>query len=147
MTSSTSGSFGPIRLAPGVTRRHVLAYLFAAGISIGMFTYLMSLTPYILKVNLGIPENQHGRVIGNLQFLQEIIVMGCIGWWGAMSDRYGRRAQNLTRFAAGSTVRALFPVRTADARAGQREEKPHNVKNSFQAPFKGAASGLTLRGG
>ncbi|MEE4184865.1 MAG: MFS transporter [Gammaproteobacteria bacterium] len=92
MTSSTSGSFGPIRLAPGVTTRHVLAYLFAAGISIGMFTYLMSLTPYILKVNLGIPEAQHGRVIGNLQFLQEIIVMGCIGWWGAMSDRYGRRA-------------------------------------------------------
>jgi len=31
--------------------------------------------------------------------------------------------------------------------AGQREEKPHNVKNSFQAPFEGAASGLTLGGG
>lgn len=92
MNSSTSGSFGPILLAPGVSTRHVLCYLFAAGISIGMFTYLMSLTPYILKVNLGIPEDQHGRVIGNLQFLQEIVVMACIGWWGAMSDRYGRRA-------------------------------------------------------
>lgn len=92
MTQSPAGSFGPVRLAPGVTLRHVLCYLFAAGISIGMFTYLMSLTPYILKINLGIPEDQHGRLIGNLQFLQEIIVIGSIGWWGAMSDRYGRRA-------------------------------------------------------
>ena len=92
MTSTTSPTFGPIKLAEGVTTRNVLSYLFAALISIGMFTYLMSLTPYILKVNLGIPTEEHGRVIGNLQFLQEIIVIFCIGWWGAMSDRYGRRA-------------------------------------------------------
>jgi MFS family permease len=92
MTSITSPTFGPIKLSEGVTTRHVLSYLFAALISIGMFTYLMSLTPYILKVNLGIPSEEHGRVIGNLQFLQEIIVIACIGWWGAMSDRFGRRA-------------------------------------------------------
>jgi hypothetical protein len=41
----------------------------------------------------------------------------------------------------------LFPSAPPMLGAGQREEKPHNVKNSFQAPFKGAASGLTLRGG
>ncbi len=91
MNHPTAGTFGPVLLAEGVTRRHVLSYLFAALISIGMFTYLMSLTPYILKVNLGIPEDQHGRVIGNLQFLQEIIVLLSIGWWGALSDRIGRR--------------------------------------------------------
>ncbi len=91
MNLSTTGSFGPVLLAKGVSTRHVLCYLFAALISIGMFTYLMSLTPYILKVNLGIPEDQHGRVIGNLQFLQEIVVMASIGWWGALSDRIGRR--------------------------------------------------------
>ena len=91
MNSSIAGTFGPIKLQPGVHTRHVLSYLFAALLSIGMFTYLMSLTPYILKVNLGIPEDQHGRVIGNLQFLQEIAVIICIGWWGASSDRFGRR--------------------------------------------------------
>jgi MFS family permease len=91
MNSLIAGTFGPVQLQPGVTTRHVLCFLFAAGISIGMFTYLMSLTPYILKVNLGIPEDQHGRVIGNLQFLQEIVVIMCIGWWGALSDQFGRR--------------------------------------------------------
>jgi MFS family permease len=90
--TNISGTFGPVLLSPGVTTRNVVCYLFAALISIGMFTYLMSLTPYILKVNLGIPEAEHGRVIGNLQFLQEIVVILCIGWWGAMSDRFGRRA-------------------------------------------------------
>lgn len=89
---STTHRFGPVRLAQGVTSRHVLCYLYAAGISIGMFTYLMTLTPYILTVNLGIPEARHGRVMGNLQFLQEIVVLACIGWWGAMSDRHGRRS-------------------------------------------------------
>jgi MFS family permease len=91
MNSSVTGTFGPINLQPGVHTRHVLCYLFAALLSIGMFTYLMSLTPYILKVNLGIPEDQHGRVIGNLQFIQEIAIIICIGWWGASSDRFGRR--------------------------------------------------------
>jgi len=113
MTASTSGSFGPIRLAPGVTTRHVLCYLFAAGISIGMFTYLMSLTPYILKVNLGIPEARHGRVIGNLQFLQEIVVMGCIGWWGAMSDRYGRRAIYIAGWLLMGSAYAIYAYATS----------------------------------
>lgn len=91
MTADTI-KFGPVSLQEGVTKRHVLCYLFAALISIGMFTYLMSLTPYILTVNLGIPGDQHGRVIGNLQFVQEIVILLSIGWWGAMSDRFGRRA-------------------------------------------------------
>ena len=91
MNQTTAGSFGPVLLAEGVTTRHVLCYLFSALISIGMFTYLMSLTPYILTVNLGIPESEHGRVVGNLMFLQEIVIIVSISWWGALSDRIGRR--------------------------------------------------------
>lgn len=113
MTNSPAGSFGPIRLAPGVTPRHVLSYLFAAGISIGMFTYLMSLTPYILTVNLGIPEDQHGRLIGNLQFLQEIIVIASIGWWGAMSDRYGRRAIYIIGWLLMAFAYAIYSFATS----------------------------------
>lgn len=113
MTNSPAGSFGPIRLAPGVTPRHVLCYLFAAGISIGMFTYLMSLTPYILTVNLGIPEDQHGRLIGNLQFLQEIIVIASIGWWGAMSDRYGRRAIYIIGWLLMAFAYAIYSFATS----------------------------------
>ncbi|MFQ5635178.1 MAG: MFS transporter [Gammaproteobacteria bacterium] len=91
----------------------MLCYLFAALISIGMFTYLMSLTPYILKVNLGIPDEQHGRVIGNLQFLQEIVVIGCIGWWGAMSDRFGRRAIYVVGFLLMMAAYGIYSFATS----------------------------------
>ncbi|MGI9309429.1 MAG: MFS transporter [Gammaproteobacteria bacterium] len=113
MTSTPSGTFGPIKLADGVTTRHVLSYLFAALISIGFFTYLMSLTPYILKVNLGIPDEEHGRIIGNLQFLQEIIVIACIGWWGAMSDRYGRRAIYIVGWLLMMVAYAVYSFATS----------------------------------
>jgi len=113
MSLAAPRSFGPIQLAPGVTTRHVLCYLFAAGISIGMFTYLMALTPYILTVNLGIPEEQHGRVIGNLQFLQEIVIILCIGWWGAMSDRHGRRAVYIAGFLLMMAAYAIYSFATS----------------------------------
>jgi len=112
MTAMSPHSFGPISLAEGVTRRHVLSYLFAALISIGMFTYLMSLTPYILKVSFGIPDEQHGRIIGNLQFLQEIVVIACIGWWGAMSDRLGRRIIYIAGFLLMAVAYAVYSFAT-----------------------------------
>lgn len=113
MNQITTGSFGPVLLARGVTTRHVLCYLFAALISIGMFTYLMSLTPYILTVNLGIPESEHGRVVGNLQFLQEIIVMASIGWWGALSDRIGRRNTYIIAWLVMMVAYAIYAFATS----------------------------------
>ena len=99
-------SFGPIRLAPGVLPRHVLAYLFAAFVSIGMFTYLIALTPYILTVNLGLPEEQQGQLSGDLQF-------GVIGWWGAFSDRVGRRAVYIAGFAILCVAYASYGFATS----------------------------------
>ena len=90
---------GPIRLAPGVLRRHACAYLFAAFVSIGLFTYLATLTPYLLQVNLRVPVGEQGVVTGNLQFWQEILMLGLIGFWGAMSDRLGRRPVYLAGFS------------------------------------------------
>jgi len=83
--------FGPINLAEGIQPRHVATYLFAALVSIGLFIYLTALTPYILRVNVGLDEARFGQVSGDLQFWQELLVIFAIGWWGAMSDRYGRR--------------------------------------------------------
>jgi MFS family permease len=98
MNPTRPASLGPIHLAPGVTRRHVLCYLFAAFISIGLFTYFTALTPYILKVNLGLPQSEHGRLSGDLQFWQEIVLLATIGWWGALSDRFGRRPMYVAGF-------------------------------------------------
>ncbi len=108
--SESSHRLGPIRLAPGVLRRHVCAYLFAAFVSIGLFTYLATLTPYILEVNLRVPAGEQGVVTGNLQFWQEIVMLGLIGFWGAMSDRLGRRPVYVAGFLVLALAYVLYPT-------------------------------------
>ena len=51
-------TFGPVRLMPGVTRGHVAAYLWAAFVSIGIFTYATALQPDLLEVNIGVPAGE-----------------------------------------------------------------------------------------
>lgn len=108
MMTETHKTIGPIKLAPGVLPRHVYSYLFAAFVSIGMFTYLIALTPYVLRVNLGVSEAEFGRASGDLQFWQEIMLLGVIGWWGAFSDRVGRRAVYILGFGILSVAYAAY---------------------------------------
>lgn len=98
-----------IELAPGVARRHVLAYLFAAFVSIGLFTYLTALTPYIFRVNLQLDPSMHGKVQGDLQFWQEIVMLAVIGLFGALSDRWGRRPIYIAGFVVTALAYALYP--------------------------------------
>jgi MFS family permease len=110
----SSHKLGPIQLAPGVEPRHVLCYLFAAFVSIGLFTYLIALTPYILRVNLGLPEAEHGQVSGDLQFWHEIVALAVIGWWGAMSDRFGRRIIYIIGFVILGIAYASYSFATSE---------------------------------
>ncbi len=113
--SLNSARLGPIKLSPGVKRRHVFCYLFAALISIGVYTYLVALTPYVLTVNLGLPETEHGRISGDLQFWQEIMLLGSIGVWGALSDRLGRRITYVLGFLVLFAAYALYAFASTPA--------------------------------
>jgi len=104
---------GPITLAEGVLPRHVVAYLFAALVSIGLFTYLTALTPYVLRVNVGLENARFGRVSGDLQFWQELVVIFAIGWWGAMSDRFGRRIIYIAGFLLLAVAYATYAFSTS----------------------------------
>lgn len=106
---SAGAKFGPVGLMPGVTRGHVGAYLWAAFVSIGIFTYATTLQPYLLEVNIGVPVEQRGVVSGDLQFWQEIITLLCVGLFGAWSDRVGRRVVYITGFLITALAYAAYP--------------------------------------
>ena len=89
-TSSSQRLFF-IWLAPGITRRNALAYLFAAVFSVCLLAFLSFVQPYTLNVNLGIPEDQQGRATLVLGVLNEIITLLLVGPCGALSDKIGRR--------------------------------------------------------
>jgi len=110
VTNETPRRLAFIELAPGVLPRHALAYLFAAFVSIGLFAYLSAMTPFILSVNLSLPEAQHGRASGLLQGWQEVIILLVIGWWGALSDRIGRRPVYVGGFLLISIAYFLYPL-------------------------------------
>ena len=101
--------FGPVRLAPGVLPRHVLCYLWAAFVSIGVFTYATALQPYILAVNIGVPVASRGVVSGDLQFWQEVIALLTVGMFGAWSDRVGRRVVYIVGFLFAALAYAAYP--------------------------------------
>ncbi len=107
MTTSAR-KFGPVLLAPGVLPRHVLCYLFAAFVSIGLYTYLVALTPYVLTINLGLPESEHGTIAGDLNLWQEIMLLASLGLWGALSDRFGRRIVYVFGFVVIFLAYALY---------------------------------------
>lgn len=110
MTTEQPRRLGFIELAPGVLPRHALTYLFAAFVSIGLFAYLPALTPYMLKVNLALPTGQQGAATGNLQSWQEIMILAVVGFWGAMSDRVGRRPIYVTGFLLIAAAYVLYPL-------------------------------------
>jgi MFS family permease len=106
---ASAQKLGPIELMPGVTRRHALCYLWAAFVSIGVFTYITTLQPFVLEVYVGIPPGERGTVSGNLQFWQEIVVLATVGLIGAWSDRVGRRTVYVLGFLVTGLAYAAYP--------------------------------------
>lgn len=84
--------FGYIWLQPGVSRLNGWTLLYVLFISIGLLVFLNFQQPYVLEVMLGIPEDQHGRVIAKMGLVHEIVLISLVGPFGALADRIGRRS-------------------------------------------------------
>lgn len=82
---------GYIWLQPGVTRLNGYTLLYVLFISIGLLVFLNFQQPYVLEVMLGIPAEEHGRVIAKMGLIHEIVLISLVGPFGALSDRIGRR--------------------------------------------------------
>jgi MFS family permease len=97
-TADSSGQrFGPIWLVPGVSLVNAWSLAFAAYTTIGLLTFIATATPYVLNANLGIDQADQGRYTGDLQLLNEIVLVLVFAPAGVLADRIGRRGV----FAAG----------------------------------------------
>jgi len=82
---------GYIWLQPGVTRLNGWTLLYVLFISIGLLVFLNFQQPYVLEVMLGIPAQEHGRVVAKMGLVHEVVLISLVGPFGALADRIGRR--------------------------------------------------------
>ena len=91
MSDTSSVRFGPVRLAPGISKLNAWTFLFAAFACVALNSFVSIIMPYILNVNIGLPTGEQGRVAGDLVFYGELVLISISGLLGAWSDQYGRR--------------------------------------------------------
>jgi MFS family permease len=106
------GRFGPVRTEAGVTGGHMWTLMFASLASIGVVTGMAAMTPYVLTVNLGIPEDRQGAALGTLALWQEIALILCYGPLGILADKIGRRAVYALGFTTLAIGYVIFPFAT-----------------------------------
>lgn len=99
----TENKLGPVRLVDGARASHAAYFLFTAFLGISITTFLSTIQPNLLAVNLGLPEAQQGQVSGLALFAGECVLLLSSSFIGAYSDRIGRRGV----FVGGLFVLAL----------------------------------------
>ncbi len=83
--------FGPVILAPGISRGNAWTLLLACFVSVGFLSFVNIGQAYVLNANLGLAANEQGGISGYLAAWSEVVVLSLIGVFGVLSDRVGRR--------------------------------------------------------
>ena len=114
MTTATAGvKFGPLWLAPGVSRGNMTALLVGSFFTIGLMTTIGHSQAYIFTQHLGIPLDEQGGVAGTLTFYNELVILALVGGLGALSDRIGRRRIYAAGFLIIALGYVLYPLATS----------------------------------
>jgi MFS family permease len=81
-----------IRLAPGYLPGHLLTYLYAAFVTVGLLAFVSFMQAWLLNVNLGLAPQLQGRTVSALNFANELVALCLVAPFGALADKIGRRA-------------------------------------------------------
>ena len=77
-------------VTPGVELSHVLTLLYGGFVSIALIVFVNIGQPYVLLENLKI-ANAEGTITGSLAVAAEITALLTVGYFGVLSDRFGRK--------------------------------------------------------
>ena len=106
---SQFGKFGPIGTEDGVTTGNMWTLMYASLVSIGVVTGMAAMTPYVLTVNLEIPEGEQGAALGTLALWQEIALICAYSPFGILADKLGRKIVFVAGFCTLALGYVLFP--------------------------------------
>lgn len=114
MSSSASNTlparrFAGMALAPGVSGFNMVTFYWACLTGILLSTFVPQLQPYLLTELLHIPESEQGVISGNLSFWGEVAIILLVGFWGALSDRIGRRPVMAAGYVVMTVGIYLYP--------------------------------------
>ena len=101
---------GPLWLMPGIGRINAVSFFAVAMINNVIFSFVHYMQPYVFEVQLHIPVDQQGVLVGNLTVMQEIIVIGMTGVAGALADKFGRRPVFCGGTLLIGVAYALYPM-------------------------------------
>jgi MFS family permease len=109
----TASRLGPIRLAPGVRPRHVVAYATLALTAVCFTGFVPLMLPYLASARLHLPANQLGRTIGGLAGWQSLAIGVLALVFGMLADRIGRQRLLLFAYVAMAGGVALYPLQSS----------------------------------
>lgn len=98
-----------IELSPKITPAHLWAYLYAVLISSAYAGALAVMQPGVLQT-MGIPFEEQGSLTGNLAAMQEVIFFVLLLYFGAKSDKVGRKAVYVFGLLTTAAGFALYPT-------------------------------------
>ncbi|WND03527.1 MFS transporter [Temperatibacter marinus] len=98
MTESNTKRFLGLNLNENVSKGNVIALLALSFSTIMLATFIPAVQPYLLDEVLNIPKNDQGAVSGQLLFWGEIVIILTAGFWGALSDKVGRKKVTVVSF-------------------------------------------------
>ena len=101
---------GPLWFTPGVTGPNLATMLFAAFGTMATISFMSFMQPYVLTELLQIPEEEQGRLTGNLHAFQEVVFIAVAGLVGAFSDKLGRPPVYAFGFVVAAIGYALYPL-------------------------------------
>jgi len=106
---------GPLWITPGLTRANVATVNFAAFSTISVLTFMSFAQPYVLTEILHVPLERQGTLTGNLAALQEVVVILLMGFFGAWSDRVGRRSVFVLGFVLLAVGYFIYPLANSES--------------------------------
>jgi MFS family permease len=121
MAKRGKGSFnggdrlGPIGLGPGVTTGNAVSFVVVAVVSLGLLLFLNFMQPYVFYGQVAVPAHGMGQITSRLSVMQEVVVLVCVGPFGALSDRIERRIVFAAGLVTVGIALALYSVATTIA--------------------------------